>query len=36
MRQRVEHLGGEFAVSSHPGSGTSIEVFVPATAAARS
>jgi hypothetical protein len=29
MRQRVRALNGTFKISSRPGSGTTIEVFIP-------
>jgi signal transduction histidine kinase len=31
MRERAQRLGGKFALESHPGSGTQIEVSVPLT-----
>jgi signal transduction histidine kinase len=29
MRERTESLGGEFKLSSRPGSGTSVEILLP-------
>jgi signal transduction histidine kinase len=31
MRERIEHLGGKFALRSGPGEGTHLEVEVPLT-----
>jgi signal transduction histidine kinase len=35
MRQRIRALNGTFKISSRPGSGTTIEVFIPLPEAAR-
>jgi two-component system sensor histidine kinase DegS len=34
MRERIEHLGGEFILQSAPGKGTRIEVSIPSRKAA--